>query len=151
MRISFARTVLIFLAFACLAGAVAGQETEPGLIPNPVLAFVGQEFYEAGGKQFTRYRYTVDNLAEYPNELFAPSPALPACGRNTNASRTWVDVFDQTGRRLNGFCALANHDGLNGIWFAMVRDEIPPSWVYIELTDRQTSTKYKSSLAETTL
>ncbi|MDQ1557256.1 MAG: hypothetical protein QOD32_316, partial [Pyrinomonadaceae bacterium] len=25
-----------------------------------------------------------------------------------------------------------------------------PSWVYIELTDRKTNTKYKSSLAETT-
>jgi len=27
---------------------------------------------------------------------------------------------------------------------------VPPSWVYIELNDRQTNTKYKSNLAETT-
>jgi hypothetical protein len=28
---------------------------------------------------------------------------------------------------------------------------IPPSYVYIELNDRQTNTKYKSNLADTTL
>ena len=29
------------------------------------------------------------------------------------------------------------------------RTTIPPSWVYIELNDRQTNTKYKSNLADT--
>jgi len=32
-----------------------------------------------------------------------------------------------------------------------MRDEVPPSWVYIEMTDRKTNTKYKSNLAETTM
>ncbi len=29
--------------------------------------------------------------------------------------------------------------------------KLPPSWVYIEILDRQTGTRYKSNLAETSL
>jgi hypothetical protein len=28
---------------------------------------------------------------------------------------------------------------------------LPPSWVYVEINDRQTNTKYKSNLAETVM
>ena len=42
-------------------------------------------------------------------------------------------------------------DDLSKLWFALGEDIIPPSWVYIELNDRQTNTKYKSNLADTTL
>ena len=116
-----------------------------------MLVLVGNEYFETGGKQFTRYNYTVFNLPDFPNELFAPAPELPPCGSNTRASRTWVDFFDQRGKRLHGFCAIPNHDRLNGIWFALESSEIPPSWIYIEINDRKTNTKYKSGLAETTL
>ncbi|MEO8434685.1 MAG: hypothetical protein ABI596_07300 [Pyrinomonadaceae bacterium] len=138
--------------FACLVllvltTAVAFSQSRP--LPNPVLFIVGQEPFESQGKQMIRYRYDVDNSANYPDALFAPSPALPPCGANTKSSRTWIDIFDQRGKRLNGFCALGSAKNLNGIWFAMDADEVPPSWIYIEMNDRQTSTKYKSNLAET--
>jgi hypothetical protein len=120
-------------------------------LPNPVLVFIGQEFFEASGKQWIRYRYAVANQENYPNELFAAAPELPPCGNNKKAARTWVDLFEQSGKRLNGFCALGSHDGLNEIWFALERDVIPPSWIYVEMTDRKMNTKYKSNLAETTL
>ena len=119
--------------------------------PNPVLAFMGPEFFEANGKQWTRYRYFVANAEQYPNELFAAAPDLPPCGKNASASRTWVDFYDQSGKRLYGFCALGNNSGLGQIWFALETDVLPPSWVYIEMTDRKTNTKYKSNLAETTM
>ena len=120
-------------------------------VPNPVLVFIGQEPYTVGGKQFIRYRYAVDNLAEYPNEMFAASPDLPPCGKNTKSSRTWVDIYDQAGKRLYGFCALGKNSDLGQLWFALEPDVLPPSWVYIELNDRKTNTKYKSNLAETTM
>jgi hypothetical protein len=82
--------------------------------------------------------------------MFAAAPALPPCGKNTKASRTWIDLFDQNGRRLYGFCALGTSSDLSKIWFAQEVGQIPPSWVYIEMNDRQTSTKYKSNLADTT-
>jgi hypothetical protein len=120
-------------------------------LPKPVLVFVGQEPYEANGKLWTRYRYAVTNAAAYPNELFAAAPKLPPCGANTKASRTWVDVYDTSGKRLYGFCALGGNNDLGQLWFALERDVLPPSWVYIEMRDRQTGLKYKSNQAETTL
>ncbi|HEX8708277.1 MAG TPA: hypothetical protein VF723_08550 [Pyrinomonadaceae bacterium] len=151
MRASIGRKAGLFLASLVLMGLAADTVSmaRPPL-PNPVLVFVGQEFYSASGKQWTRYRYTVENLAVYPNELFAAAPNLPPCGQNTKSARTWVDIYDQNGKRLYGFCALGNHDGLGKLWFALESNAIPPSYVYIELNDRQTATKYKSNLAETT-
>jgi hypothetical protein len=131
--------------------------TAPGVVsapqpplPNPVLYFKVSEPFSTGGKNFIRYNYDVFNKDAYPANLFAAAPALPPCGKNTKASRTWVDFFDQSGKRLNGFCALGKPADLNGIWFALEEGVVPPSWVYIEMTDRQTNTKYKSNLADTT-
>jgi hypothetical protein len=119
--------------------------------PKPILYLMTQEPYTVNGKNFIRYRYDVLNKADYPAEMFAAAPSLPACGNNTNASRTWVDFFDSTGKRLYGFCALSKPADLGKIWFAMEEGVIPPSYVYIELNDRQTNTKYKSNLADTTI
>ena len=119
--------------------------------PTPVLAFMGQEQYEAGGKKMTRYNFEVANREDFPAELFAAAPDLPPCGTNTKASRTWVDFYDQSGKRLYGYCALSKPGDLSRISFALDRDEVPPSWVYIEMTDRKTNTKSKSNLAETTM
>jgi hypothetical protein len=142
------------LLVACLGLAMmtpgTASNSHPAL-PNPVLVFIGPEYYQTGGKSFIRYRYNVDNFSAYPNELFAAAPNLPPCGANTKAARTWVDFYDQSGKRLYGFCALGGPEDLNKIWFALEENVIPPSWVYIEMTDRQTGTKYKSNLADTTL
>ena len=128
----------------------------PGLakaptLPNPVLYFLGQEFLTINGKQITHYNFDVLNKGEYPDDLFAASPNLPPCGNNTKAARTWIDFYDQSGKRLNGFCALGKSADLNGIWFSLETGVVPPSWVYIEMNDRQTNTKYKSNLSDTTL
>lgn len=144
-----ATALLALLIFSALA--TDSLRAMPPAIPNPVLIFIGQEPYKVGNKNFTRYRYNVVNLVDYPNTMFAAAPALPPCGANTNSSRSWVDLFDQRGKRLYGFCNFRNHDDLDSLWFGLPEDEIPPSWIYIEINDRQTSTKYKSNLAETTL
>ena len=153
MKLTCIAICLWVLIFPATAFSQEGSRvpTEPSSLPNPVLVFIGTEEVEANGKKWTRYKYAVDNRADYPNELFAAAAELPPCGRNTKASRTWVDLYEQSGTRLNGFCALGSRDGLGQIWFALERDAIPPSWIYIELTDRKTNSKYKSNLAETTL
>jgi hypothetical protein len=142
------RLFMIGLALLCLAGHSASNAQMP--LPNPVLVLTGQEFFQTGGKSFIRYNYFVDNATAFPNTLFAASPNLPPCGNNTKASRTWADFYDSRGKRLYGFCSLGKSADLNKLWFALESDVIPPSWVYIELTDRSTNTKYKSNLAETT-
>jgi len=119
--------------------------------PKPILYLVGSEPYSTGGKNYIRLRYDVLNKAEYPADMFAAAPGLPPCGLNTNSSRTWVDFFDSTGKRIYGFCALSKPEDLGKIWIAYEEGTIPPSYVYIELNDRQTNTKYKANLADTTL
>ena len=143
ITVLLASLFLVFLAHGSAAPA-------PPVLPNPVLYLTGTEFYHANGKDFIRYRYDVLNKDSYPADLFAAAPLLPPCGANTKSSRTWLDFFDQRGKRLYGFCALGKPADLGTIWFALEVGVVPPSYVYIEMTDRQTNTKYKSNLADTT-
>lgn len=133
---------------AVTAAATPAANNSP---PKPILYLTAEEPYTANGKNWIRKRYDVFNKSSYPAEMFAAAPGLPPCGANTNASRTWVDFFDSTGKRLYGFCALSKPDDLGKIWVAFEEGVIPPSYVYIELNDRQTNTKYKSNLADTSM
>jgi len=146
----FTRRTLLAVVALILLLAVQNVASAP-VLPNPVLYFLGAEYVTINGKEFTRYHYDVLNKDQYPDNMFAASPNLPPCGANTKAARTWVDIYNQAGKRLNGFCALGKSADLGSIWFALETDMIPPSYVYIELNDRQTNTKYKSNLADTTL
>jgi hypothetical protein len=118
-------------------------------IPNPMITFVGTEAVTVGGKNLTRYRFDVTNKSDFPKEMFVAASTLPPCGSNTNASRTWIDLYDQQGKRLNGFCDVTDPNKLTNLWFATDEGAVPPSWIYIMFNDRQTSTKYKSNLADT--
>ncbi|HKG13209.1 MAG TPA: hypothetical protein VKB12_07710 [Pyrinomonadaceae bacterium] len=153
MRLSTGRTLAALLAVLALTrlGADAAATAPRYVVPNPVLVLTGTELYETGGKNFIRYRYLVFNSSEYPDSMFAAAPNLPPCGKNANSSRTWVDIYDQSGKRLYGFCSFGKSSDLNQLWFALEEGVLPPSWVYIELNDRNTNTKYKSNLAETSL
>lgn len=144
------RSVSAFIFFATLltAGSLARAQRP---LPNPVLAFAGSTPYETQGVKWTRYHYYIFNADEYPTALFVAAPALPPCGVNKNSSRSWIDLFDQTGKRLYGFCAITDAKGLQDLYFNLQEGTIPPSWIYIEISDRQTNTKYKSNLAETVL
>jgi len=146
----FARRTLLAGITLILVMAVQGVASAP-VIPNPVLYFLGPEYVETGGKQMIRYHYDVENKSVYPDDMFAAAPNLPPCGANTKSSRTWVDVYEQSGKRIYGFCAFSKSADLGKIWFALEADKIPPSYIYIELNDRKTNTKYKSNLADTTL
>lgn len=156
MRVT--RRILMLLSTMLLITAASNSALRPVTatalpppLPNPVLYLTSTEFYTANGKDWIRYSYDVLNKDDYPAAMFAAAPGLPPCGLNTKSSRTWVDFFDSRGKRLYGFCALGKPGDLNGIWFAMEDGVVPPSYVYIEMNDRQTNTKYKSNLADTTL
>lgn len=141
LTILFAATIALTLAANDVASAP--------VLPNPILYLTDIQPFSQGGKQLIRYRYDVFNKDAYPAEMFAAAPALPPCGTNKKASRTWIDFYDSRGKRLFGFCNLGKPSDLNNIWFALEDTVIPPSYVYIEMTDRQTNTKYKSNLADT--
>lgn len=142
------KTMMYAVLGATLSAISGSAQAAP---PNPVLYMTGAEYYSAGGKNWVRHRYDVFNKDQYPADMFAPAPALPPCGLNHNASRSWVDFYDQRGNRLYGFCALGKPSDLGSIWFSTEDGAVPPSYVYIVITDRQTNTQYKSNLADTTL
>ena len=151
MKITKAFPLLLASLLLTLIGGSKTSHANPPVIPNPVLYLTSTEAFSQGGKEYIRYKYDVLNKDAYPDAMFAAAPALPPCGKNTNSSRTWVDIFDMRGKRLYGFCALGQAENLGSIWFALEENEIPPSYIYIEMNDRETNTKYKSNLAETTL
>lgn len=148
----FKKTITVLLASLMLAMMASARPARPALVlPNPVLYMTGSDVFTTGGKTFVRYSYDVMNKDVYPEDFFAAAPGLPPCGTNKNSSRSWVDIFNQSGKRLYGFCAFGKPSDLGKIWFALEEGEVPPSWIYIEINDRQTNTKYKSNLAETTM
>src|SRR5437588_2094072 len=143
------KSLLLLPVLVVVVSATQPVTSAPPL-PNPVLYLTEAEVHQQNGKEFIRYKYDVLNKAAYPAELFAAAPNLPPCGANTKSSRTWVDFFDARGKRLYGFCALSKPADLNEIYFSLEEGVTPPSYVYMEMTDRQTNTKYKSNLADTT-
>ena len=148
MRLFKSRWLISFPLLLALTVVAEGVASAPE-VPNPVIYLSGTETFQQNGKTFIRYHYDVFNKDQYPAAMFEAAPNLPPCGANTKSSRTWIDVYDQRGKRLYGFCALMKPADLNQIYFAVEEGVVPPSWIYIEMTDRQTNTKYKSNLAET--
>ena len=147
MKIFTRKAILFVMTFAVVLATQTTLAAPP--LPNPILIFIGQEPATVGGENIVRYMFDVFNKNEYPAEMFAAAPDLPPCGNNRNAARTWVDIYDQRGTKLNTFCALTKREDLNKIWFHMPADKIPPSYVFIEMTDRKTNLKYKSNLSDT--
>jgi hypothetical protein len=142
----------LLLAMPSAIATSAAQDRPVQRLPNPVLFLTAQEYFTTPAGNFVRYRYDVLNKSAYPAAMFAAAPGLPPCGANANSSRTWVDFFaNPTNRRIYGFCALGSPNDLGQIWFALPEGELPPSYVYIELIDRQTNTRYRSNLADTTI
>ena len=85
---------------------------------------------------YIRYHFRVDNWPDYPDALFESSPDLPACGSNTNASRTWLEIFDVTGNQFYGYCNLSSAEDLRDKWFGWPADQAPPMF-YVRLHDRR--------------
>src|SRR5262245_10262854 len=138
--------VILLLCAAVLGDSLAG----PPPLPHPHLGFAGTQGYVPNCQQLVRFNLRVINFTAYPNYLFEPAPNLPPCGSNTNASRTWVDIYDRSnGKRLYGFCALGAPQDLTSLWFAVKRGVPPPAYVYIVMTDRRTNMTYKSNSVAT--
>lgn len=114
---------------------------------KPKLEFVGSEQVDIRGTLFTRYSISVTNTNEIPGDLFLAAPDLPPCGRNVNSSRTWVDISDQNGKRLYGYCGFSKPASLSKLGFSLKKGTIAPKSVRIVLNDRRMRKSYASNLA----
>jgi hypothetical protein len=107
-------------------------------LPKPKFGFVRVSEQVNNGVAVKMYDVEVANRGKFDNDLFVPSPALPPCGRNANASRTWVDIFDGEGKRLYGWCALNSTGVLASLKFAIPAAQPQPEKLYIQFNDRLT-------------
>lgn len=127
-------------------GPVIFTATVSAPIPDPVLVFEWSEMRTVENNTYVIYNLDVTNYQAYPAEMFAPAPDLPPCGLNTNASRTWVDIYDASSdNRIYGFCGLGSPADLRSIWFGIESGAAQPSQVYIKLMDRATGLTYRSN------
>ena len=155
------RLVTPFLAALVLASSACGEgsitDPEDGnlfgstlpadtVLVAPVLLFDSAYARSTGGGQFVHYDLTVDNWPSYAAVLFEPRPDLPPCGLNTRASRTWVEIYDASGQRRYGFCALSAPSDLVDIWFAVSTQSERPTGAYIELWDRARDVRVRSNV-----
>jgi WD40 repeat protein len=122
------------------------SKADPAGLPLPILAFRGKEDSKSGGREYTRYTFTIANRRDFPAELFTLSPDLPPIGLNRNASRTIVSLYNANGAYLYGFAGLQSSDGLDGIWFVVEKGQAAPKEVYVVVHDRKLDRKYKSNL-----
>lgn len=121
-------------------------------LPIPVLAFTGREDSAPteGREPYVMCNLSITNWSDFSADFFQSSPDLPPCGRNTNASRTWVDILDAVNdARLYGFCALGSPNDLTHLWFATPPDKVPAR-VYVQLQDRRANVVRKSNVVDTT-
>ncbi len=117
-------------------------------LPAPELIVTGKEDYIGiDGREYTRYWLSITNWSAFPDELFVAAPDLPPCGENPNASRTWAEIYNQDDSYLYGFCDLATSEQLTDLWFAVLKGQAPPEYVYVTLTDRRCNITYTSNLA----
>ena len=116
-----------------------GPRPRPPALPAPKVVLEDRAAYSTPAGRWVRHRLDVTNWQSYHPSLFAPAPHLPACGRNTKASRTWVDIYDAVnGHRIYGYCAIGKPEGLRDIQFAVKSGEQAPARIYVRMTDRLT-------------
>lgn len=140
------RAVVLAVPFLLAAGHAAAADAA---LLRPEIVFTGKEHYEVNGTKFTRYTLSVLNRSEYPGELFSEAPDLPPCGSNTNAARSWVDIYSRDGKRLNGFCSVPSVNDLRYLWVSVPRGQAAPNGLGIEIVDRKLGVKLKSNFVAT--
>jgi len=104
--------------------------------PSPDLVFESSQTINSGGQLLKKINLDVNNYLSFDNDLFSNAPSLPGCGSNSNASRSWVQIFDHLDNYINGFCMYSQNSDLNDIWFTIPDTECLPEYVYIKVIDR---------------
>lgn len=83
------------------------------------------------------YTFAVSNWQDLPDELFVHSPELPACGLNTEASRTYVRVKGDDEVQYYSFCAVYDKSFFEEFLIAINKATVKPDQFYVELWDRK--------------
>jgi hypothetical protein len=118
---------------------------KPGLFV-PELALLGAEDKTINGKPYAWVTFTIVNWSKFSPDLFKPAPNLPPCGKNSNAARAWLSIYNADNNNyIYGYCALGSPSGLKDFGYAVPESQTPPRRVYAVVSDRLTNTTYRSN------
>jgi PKD repeat protein len=129
------------------SGSVSIEDCpETGLcrnLPAPQIVLRGREDYTVDEVEYTNFRLSVVNRDDYAG-LFYLTLNLPPCGLNTNASRTWVEMYDNNNEYIYGFCGFYSESSLHELRFSIRKDD-PIESVHVILVDRECGVSYTSN------
>ncbi|MEA2338643.1 MAG: hypothetical protein QOE82_2650 [Thermoanaerobaculia bacterium] len=128
------RKTMIACLFVMLAVASSAYAECTTPLPIPDLKSAGN--YK-GAPGFFDVDVSVWNYAKYDNTLFVASPELPACGLNKKASRTWIEIYADTGVYIYGYCALSQNTQLQKLTFPWKNTTNLPKGFFIRIRDRK--------------
>ena len=107
-------------------------------LPSPELIYIG--------KNVNVFKLSIKNCGSYPFEIFVSSPDLPPCGQNTNASRTWLNIYNsETDELLYGYCGINSPCEASDIQCPVPQDYTPPFGLYVKYIDRKCEREYVSN------
>jgi hypothetical protein len=132
--------LVVLLGTAAALPSFAQCNTPP--FPVPVVSYTGMTVEP----NFNRYHFAVKNYTQYSDLLFVKSPALPACGLNTDASRTWLHIFRGNGTRIYGYCAIYDNAQLLRLSFGIKKTDPQPKAFFITMNDRKCQRTVKSAV-----
>jgi len=104
-------------------------------LPKPDLRFVRADDVVSNGHRMRMYTIEIVNRSEFADELFAASPDLPPCAKNTNSSRTWINIYIDD-RRIYGHCAISSNSELSSLKFNVPAD-IKVTKISVDFVDRR--------------
>lgn len=126
MKVAHLALVIVALSVAAL-----GQN-----LPKPKLKLAGVADGVNNGSAVKVYEIEVVNRADISDEFFIAAPVLPPCGNNTNASRTWINLYDERDVRIHGWCTIRSNGELAGLRFMILASDQQPKKLFIDLVDR---------------
>ena len=134
----FALAAMFLLTVSAVAAV--GQE-----MPKPELRYVRSDEVTISGGRFRVYTIEITNRSEISDEFFAVSPDLPPCGSNTNASRTWINIYIDGSKRIYGYCAIRSNAELSSLKFSVPADSPQPTEIFVDFVDRREGRQVKSN------
>lgn len=114
----------------------AGVHARGQDLPRPKLKLVSVTDGSGPAGPTKIYEISVENHADYEDALFIASPVLPPCGNNANASRTWVNIYNELDQRLYGHCMIKSGSELASLKFIIPASQKQPKEIFIDLVDR---------------
>lgn len=128
--------IVTTLTLVVIGLLVAGTTVQAQKMPRPKLKLVSVTDGTSTAGPTKVYEVSVENHAEYDDDLFIATSVLPPCGKTTNASRTWVNIYNEVDLRLYGHCVIKTNSELASLKFILPANKPQPKEIFIDFVDR---------------